>query len=93
MSQFSTPEGLERHHVRDVYDKIAPYFVGSRHKAWPRVEQFLLSLPAGSLIADVGAHSDDDILPKLFLLLFVGHIHEKRNFCLLAEEFPSFFAR
>ena len=54
MSQFSTPEGLERHHVRDVYDNIAPYFVGSRHKAWPRVEQFLLSLPAGSLIADVG---------------------------------------
>ena len=54
MSQFSTPEGLERYHVRDVYDKIAPYFVGSRHKAWPRVEQFLQSLPAGSLIADVG---------------------------------------
>lgn len=54
MSQFATPEGLEKHHVRDVYDKIAPYFVGSRHKAWPRVEEFLLSLPAGSLIADVG---------------------------------------
>lgn len=54
MSRFATPEELEKHHVRDVYDKIAPHFVGSRHKAWPRVEQFLLSLPAGSLIADVG---------------------------------------
>ena len=25
---------------------------------------------------------------KLFLLVFAGHILEKRNFCLLAEEFP-----
>ena len=24
---------------------------------------------------------------KLKLLLFAGHIHDKRNFCLLAEEF------
>ena len=28
---------------------------------------------------------------KLFLLLFAGHIYEKRNFCLLAEEFPFIF--
>lgn len=54
MNQFATPEELEKHHVRDVYDKIAPHFVGYSHKAWPRVEEFLLSLPAGSLIADVG---------------------------------------
>ena len=38
-------------------------------------------------------HHDDDYLwreqPKiLFLLLFAGHIHEKRKFCLLAEESP-----
>ena len=25
---------------------------------------------------------------KKKLLLFAGHIHDKRNFCLLAEEFP-----
>ena len=54
MNQFATPEELEKHHVRDVYDKIAPHFAGYSHKAWPRVEEFLLSLPAGSLIADVG---------------------------------------
>lgn len=54
MSQFASPEDLEKHHVRDVYDKIAPHFVGSHHKAWPRVEEFLFSLPLGSLIADVG---------------------------------------
>lgn len=54
MNQFATPEELEKYHVRDVYDKIAPHFAGYSHKAWPRVEEFLLSLPAGSLIADVG---------------------------------------
>ena len=27
----------------------------------------------------------------MFLLLFAGHIYEKRNFCLLAEEFPFIF--
>ena len=51
---FATPEDLEKYHVRHVYNEIAPHFVGSSHKAWPKVEEFLLSLPAGSLIADVG---------------------------------------
>ena len=51
---FATPEDLEKHHVRHVYNQIAPHFVGSTHKAWPKVEEFLLSLPAGSVIADVG---------------------------------------
>ena len=50
----ATPEDLEKHHVRHVYNQIAPHFVGSTHKAWPKVEEFLLSLPGGSLIADVG---------------------------------------
>lgn len=50
----ATPEDLEKYHVRHVYNQIAPHFVGSTHKAWPKVEEFLLSLPAGSLIADVG---------------------------------------
>ena len=54
MSKFATPEDLEKYHVRHVYNQIAPHFVGSTHKAWPKVEEFLLSLPAGSLIADVG---------------------------------------
>ncbi|KAF7645348.1 hypothetical protein LDENG_00206220 [Lucifuga dentata] len=45
---------LERDHVHNVYDKIAPYFNDSRYKAWPKVRQFLLDLPAGSVVADVG---------------------------------------
>uniref|UniRef100_A0A1A7Z296 KIAA1456 n=1 Tax=Iconisemion striatum TaxID=60296 RepID=A0A1A7Z296_9TELE len=45
---------LERDHVHNVYDKIAPYFNDSRYKAWPKVRQFLLDLPAGSVVADIG---------------------------------------
>lgn len=59
MSKFTTPEDLEKYHVRHVYNQIAPHFVGSRHKAWPKVEEFLLSLPAGSVIADVGKFGKD----------------------------------
>ncbi|KAG7262231.1 hypothetical protein CRUP_013539 [Coryphaenoides rupestris] len=45
---------LEREHVHRVYDRIAPYFNDSRYKAWPKVRQFLLEQPPGSLVADVG---------------------------------------
>ncbi|XP_077578942.1 putative tRNA methyltransferase 9B [Stigmatopora nigra] len=45
---------LERDHVHGVYDKIAPYFNDSRYKAWPKVRQFLLEQPPGSVVADVG---------------------------------------
>lgn len=45
---------LERDHVHSVYEKIAPYFNDSRYKAWPKVRQFLLDLPPGSIVADIG---------------------------------------
>ncbi|XP_056139744.1 probable tRNA methyltransferase 9B [Lampris incognitus] len=45
---------LERDHVHSVYEKIAPYFNDSRYKAWPKVRQFLLDQPPGSIIVDVG---------------------------------------
>ncbi|XP_077421362.1 putative tRNA methyltransferase 9B [Vanacampus margaritifer] len=45
---------LEREHVHGVYDKIAPYFNDSRYKAWPKVRQFLLDQPPGSIVVDVG---------------------------------------
>uniref|UniRef100_A0A3Q4I825 Methyltransferase type 11 domain-containing protein n=1 Tax=Neolamprologus brichardi TaxID=32507 RepID=A0A3Q4I825_NEOBR len=44
---------LERDHVHNVYDKIAPYFNDSRYKAWPKVRQFLLELQPGSIVADI----------------------------------------
>lgn len=45
---------LERDHVHNIYEKIAPYFNDSRYKAWPKVRQFLLDQQPGSIIADVG---------------------------------------
>lgn len=48
-----SPE-IERTHVHHVYDTIASHFSATRYKPWPRVTAFLDSLPAGSLVADVG---------------------------------------
>ncbi|KAI8495497.1 hypothetical protein Bbelb_269520 [Branchiostoma belcheri] len=45
---------LEKQHVHDVYDRIAPHFSDTRYKAWPQVKQFLMKQEPGSLIADVG---------------------------------------
>lgn len=50
-SKASTYEST---HVHEVYDAIAPHFSLTRSKPWPRVEEFLNSLAANSLIVDVG---------------------------------------
>lgn len=44
----------EKEHVHDVYNQIAPHFSATRHKPWPRVEQFLLSLKEYSTLIDLG---------------------------------------
>lgn len=54
MPKFTSPQELERKFVQDVYHDIAPGFRHTRYKAWPYVEQFLKSQPAGNIIADVG---------------------------------------
>ncbi|XP_041652260.1 alkylated DNA repair protein alkB homolog 8 [Cheilinus undulatus] len=45
---------LEEKYVHRVYDAIASHFSSTRHSPWPRVCDFLTSLPAGSMLADVG---------------------------------------
>ncbi|KAJ8298479.1 hypothetical protein KUTeg_025010 [Tegillarca granosa] len=47
-------EELEKLHVHKVYEEIADHFSGTRHTAWPRISNFLMSQPAGSLVADIG---------------------------------------
>lgn len=47
-------EGLEAEHVHKVYSQIAEHFSDTRFKPWPRIAQFLMEQPPGSLIADVG---------------------------------------
>ena len=48
------PSDLEKKHVYDVYEKIAPHFSNTRYKPWPKVQAYLESLPPGSLNLDVG---------------------------------------
>ena len=45
---------MEKEHVYDVYEKIAPHFSETRYKPWPKVEEFMNSIPLGSFVADVG---------------------------------------
>ncbi|XP_048243758.1 probable tRNA methyltransferase 9B [Haliotis rufescens] len=45
---------MERIHVQEVYEQIAPHFADLKQKAWPKVKHFLKSLEPGSLVADVG---------------------------------------
>ena len=54
MLQETDPEQFETTHVHQVYDAIAPHFSSTRYKAWPRVRQYVESMPAGSLLCDVG---------------------------------------
>lgn len=50
----SAAAAFERQHVHAVYDHIAEHFSGTRHQAWPRVDDFVRTLPTGALVADVG---------------------------------------
>lgn len=45
---------MEKKHVYEVYDKIAPHFSNTRYKPWPKIQIYLDALPAGSLNIDVG---------------------------------------
>jgi alkylated DNA repair protein alkB family protein 8 len=53
-STSTVPTDIEKKHVYDVYDKIAPHFSHTRYKPWPKVAEFLNSLDYHSLTADVG---------------------------------------
>lgn len=45
---------MEKQHVYEVYEKIAPHFSNTRYKPWPNVVKFLNELPDCSIVADVG---------------------------------------
>lgn len=45
---------LEVLHVHKVYNEIADHFSSTRHSPWPKVTEFLCSLPKSSLVADIG---------------------------------------
>jgi ubiquinone/menaquinone biosynthesis C-methylase UbiE len=49
-----TATDMEKKHVYEVYEKIAPHFSNTRYKPWPKIKAYLDSLPVGSLNCDVG---------------------------------------
>jgi len=40
-----TATNMEKEHVYDVYEKIAPHFSNTRYKPWPKVEEFMNTIP------------------------------------------------
>ena len=49
------PSAAEKSAVHEVYEAIAPHFSSTRYKPWPRVSEFLDSLPPDTLGLDSGA--------------------------------------
>jgi len=49
-----SPEEYEQEHVHNVYKAIASHFSSTRYKPWPIIEQFISSLPTGSIGLDSG---------------------------------------
>lgn len=63
---------LERKHVHEVYEEIAPHFSQTRYKAWPVVHSFLSSLPPGSVGLDVGCGNGKNMLVRTKDLVITG---------------------
>ncbi|KAA0702803.1 Alkylated DNA repair protein alkB -like protein 8 [Triplophysa tibetana] len=45
---------LEAQYVHQVYEEISSHFSSTRHSPWPQVRDFLLSLPPGAILVDIG---------------------------------------
>ncbi|KAI9669907.1 MAG: tRNA methyltransferase, has a role in tRNA modification [Alyxoria varia] len=60
----------EAQHVHDVYERIAPHFSSTRYKPWPFINQFLLSLPSGSVGLDAGCGNGKylHVNPSLYIV-------------------------
>lgn len=69
-SYQDTHVSYEDTHVHAVYEAIAPHFSATRHKPWPLVTQFLLSLPPGSVGLDIGCGNGKylSVNPSLHML-------------------------
>lgn len=48
------PTAMEKQYVHEFYETVAAHFSSTRHSPWPKVAQFVASLPSGSMIADLG---------------------------------------
>lgn len=60
---------LESKLVHQVYEEIAEHFSDTRHKPWPRVVEFIQSVPAGRVLVDLGCGNGkylglDPVIPR-----------------------------
>ena len=63
-------DAYEGQHVHQVYEQIAFHFSATRYKPWPIVENFLKSLPDGSIGLDVGCGNGKNLQvnPRIFII-------------------------
>ena len=45
---------MEHLYVHRTYDAIAPHFSATRFAIWPKVREFIVGLPPGAYVVDVG---------------------------------------
>ncbi|KAL0884252.1 hypothetical protein ABMA27_016242 [Loxostege sticticalis] len=72
---------LEELHVHQVYEQIAGHFSTTRHKPWPKVVEFMASVPPGAIVLDLGAGNGKNILRRNDILQIAG----ERSSGLLSE--------
>ncbi|XP_011555104.3 alkylated DNA repair protein alkB homolog 8 [Plutella xylostella] len=77
----SLASNLEELHVHQVYEKIAGHFSTTRHKPWPKVVEFMASVPPGAVVLDLGCGNGKNILNRNDILQIGG----ERSWGLLSE--------
>lgn len=57
---------VEVYHVRDVYDRVASQWAGTRYKAWPEVDKFLVAnCKKNDLVAEIGCGNGKNLPPAI----------------------------
>ena len=83
---------LERSHVQDVYNSIAPHFSHTRAYMWPSIKQFISDLIPNSFIADIGCGNGKNMEDNRHVFIGADFSHklalickDKDNECILAN--------
>jgi SAM-dependent methyltransferase len=66
----SSAAAVSKEFVFDVYDKIAPHFSHTRYKMWPKVAEFVASLPVGDFLMDAGCGNGKNLMSASHLVRF-----------------------
>ena len=69
-------------HVQSVYNDIAPHFNQTRTYIWPKVKEYIESLPPWSVVLDVGCGNGRNMNLRKTDLFLLAWIY-RRNYCTL----------